>query len=296
MFWLKEAVAQSQVPKESVISVLKKNMSGFRPARDKSQLHASDTTKDNFCARHWAINELQQVKPKQEYLSTALATTYSLGSATARLLIEDWAGDSVVGNWECVKCGTFKSMCTNPGGWCSGTQKHIWKYHEVVFESPKYSITGSIDALFMLGTPLWRVVELKIIAVDMFEKLMAPLPEHRIRTSLYLKLIDESNSVWKSHINLNVGTVLYVSRGYGKKNAEHNDVLPFKEFEVKRDDSMIKQPLQQALALKMFREQKLLPSGICSTALDKPALKCSACKACFSGDYPPNFDWKELAV
>jgi hypothetical protein len=30
--------------------------------------------------------------------------------------------------------------------------------------------------------------------------------------------------------------VLYISRGYGKLNAEWNEILPFKEFVVKRND------------------------------------------------------------
>jgi hypothetical protein len=281
-------------PKESIIEVIRKNMSGMRPGRSREQLHASDITKEDFCPRKWALQDLQGIKEVPQYLSTALATTFSMGSMTAKTLIGEWSGESVIGNWECVRCKEFRTMTSKPTGYCATGGKHIWEYNEVVIEAPKYSIIGSLDAIFNLGSAYWRIAELKIMAPTEFDTLLAPLPEHRIRTSLYMKLIEESNNAWKPKFNLSAATVLYVSRGYGKKNAEFNEILPFKEFTVKRDDDITKPPVQKAKALKIFREEKKMPTGICNTALDKVAQKCEVCKNCFSGDHPANFSWKEL--
>jgi hypothetical protein len=73
-------------------------------------------------------------------------------------------------------------------------------------------------------------------------------------------------------------------------NAEWGEILPFKEFVVERDDDGIKPYLQRAKGLRIFREEKKMPSGICATATDKYAKKCEHCKACFSGDHPAQVD------
>ena len=299
MTWLKKAMESAVKPKESVISILRKNLSGVRKGRELSQLHASDITSPEFCPREWAFRDLHEIKSVPQWLSTATAATFSLGSMIAKLLIEEWAGNSVIGNWKCARCQDFRSMTVKPmwSGCTAGTHtKHLWEYEEVVFEFPEYAFSGSIDAIFNLGAPYWRIVELKIIAPDAFEKLLAPLPEHRIRTSLYLQLIANSKNVWRSSFNLSAATVLYVSRGYGKKNLEWDEVLPFKEFEVKRDDSSTEEALKRAKELKFFREETVMPSGICNTALDRFAKSCSFCKECFSGDYPANLKTTELKI
>lgn len=297
--WVQLAKAQIVVPKESLIGVLKKNMGGAREGRDRSIVHASDITKASFCPRQWALNDLQQIKSKPEYLSTTQQATFDVGRATAKLLVEEWAGDSVVGNWKCLRCEQTRTLCSKPLGICPDAKgkdrSHLWEYKEVCFESQSSNISGSIDSLFQFGTPYLRVTELKILSVDDFEKILAPMAEHRIRTSLYLHIVDESNSPYKSRFNLLEGTVFYVSRGYGKKNDLWNgEVLPFKEFVVKRDEEIIKEPIQKAKALKIFREEGKMPTGICNTANDNFAKKCDACKICFSGDYPAQVNWSFL--
>jgi hypothetical protein len=207
--WLKKAMAQQAAPKESVIGVLKKAMGGVRPGRDRSLIHASDITRPEFCPRQWAFHDLQGLKAKSEYLSVATAATYDIGNLTARTLIERWAGEYVVGNWECERCEQWRTLTTN-------------------------------------------------------------------------------------------ATVLYVSRGHGKANPDwkkpsgKDEVLPFKEFHIERDDEITKPPLQKAKALKIFRETAQMPTGICATALDKYAKTCDCCKICFSGDYKPQVHWANL--
>jgi hypothetical protein len=287
MSWLKKVVINAGAPKVSIIQALKSNMGGYQPARSIATVHASDITKSNFCPRHWALLDILKAQKKDEYISTALQATFDVGKATAKVLVEEWAGESAIGNWKCLRCDANKKMTTKPKKGCPGHgAKCLWEYEEPAFLSTQYGVSGSIDVLMELGVPLWMVTELKIIKVEDFENLVAPLPEHRIRTALYLKLIADSNDPAKNKINLHEARVLYVSRGYGKKNADHGDIMPFKEYTVQRDDTVLEKPLAKALQIKKFREDGLMPSGICNTALDKPAKSCNVCTQCFSGQFP----------
>src|SRR6185312_15433048 len=134
---------------------------------------------------------------------------------------------------------------------------------------------------FDLGVSKYMVTELKTINPDEFEKIVAPLPEHRLRTNLYLKLWADPGSTYTDRINLHEGRVLYVSRAHGKKNLDHNgEILPFKEYEVARNDDDLLPILNNAKQLKAYRDTMAMPSGICATALDKTAKSCSFCIRC----------------
>jgi hypothetical protein len=294
--WMKTATAAAQKPKESVIGVLKKNMGGYREGRARSELHASDITKEGFCPRRWALNDIAQKKTTPEYVNTSLRATFDIGSATAKVLIENWAGDAAIGNWICLRCKKFVTLGQKPPlkGCGLAGEDHIWQYEEFRIAAPEYAVSGGMDLLMNLGTAFLRVIELKIMAPDMWEKLVAPLPEHRLRTALYLKLIAESDSPFRSRFNTSEGTVLYVSRTHGRMNSVWSEVLPFKEFSVPREDELLKAPLQQAKSLKIFRETKEMPTGICATAADKYAKKCDVCTECFGGQYPAKINWQTL--
>ncbi len=296
--WLKNAIHQVTKPKQSIIGVLKQHLGGMQPGRSMSVLHASDVTKLEFCPRRWAFFDLLEKDPPSTMVSAALDVTFRLGLLTEQALIEDWAGEHVVGNWRCRHCSEQRSMTIKPDGWCKqGTQKHWWQYNQMIVDSPKYGIQGGIDALFQIGAPQLVVTELKIMAPKEFDDILTPLPEHRLRTNLYMKLIEESHHPYRDKINLQEGRVLYTSRGYGKMNAQWNEILPFKEFIVKRNDDDLKEFLKRATDLKVFRTQGLMPNGICSTALDKIAKQCSVCAQCFSGKYPAGqYPFKAEAV
>jgi len=297
MSWLKVAVANAQAPKKGVIDLLRKNLGGWQPARDIQVLHASDITKPRFCARKWVILREEHKPLKDQYVTAALQATFDVGNATARLVVEEWMREYAIGNWFCASCGATASMTSKPGtsGCSSHSGTHHWRYVEPVFVSPQFGISGSVDLLADLGGHKWQVVELKILNVDDFATIKVPLPEHRIRTNLYLKLIADSSSVWKDRINLHEGRVLYVSRGYGKKHETLDEILPFKEYVVKRDDKDLIPYLQQGMAVGMG-QKGVYPSGVCSTALDKQAKACSVCKQCFSGMYKATFNPTELEV
>jgi hypothetical protein len=288
MSWLRNALHQATRPKHSIIGVLKQTLGGPQPGRSMKTLHASDVTRPDFCPRKWALFDLFEKEPAMDMVSTAMDVTYRMGSVTEQLLVEEWAGDAVIGNWRCRYCNDQRTMVPKPSGFCIGGngRKHWWSYVQMVVEAPEYGIQGGIDALFNIGAPQLTVTEAKTLNPTEFESILAPFPEHRLRTNLYLKIVAESHSPYKDKINTSEARVLYISRSYGKMSVEWNEILPFKEFVVKRNDGDLTEFLKRAAALKAFRTVGLMPVGICTTALDKIARKCSVCSQCFSGKYP----------
>ena len=290
MNWLKKTVGDAEAPQFSIIDILKKNIGGFREARSRAKVHASDSTKPGFCPRQWALMEKLKIEQKDEYVGTALGATFDVGNAVEGLLVNRWAATHLVGRWKCETCGntTGKTnhLVKRPGNGCEAQGNCRWKYQQVSFESQDSGVIGSPDAIFDLGAQKYFLAECKIMKVEDFNDLMAPLPEHRIRTTLYMRLVAESGNPLKSQVSANHAKILYVSRGYGKKNLVEGAILPFKEYTVFRDDSVTVPVLAKAKQVKTFREFGKIPSGICATALDVKAKACQVCKQCFSGDFP----------
>jgi hypothetical protein len=284
--WLHNAIHQSNKPKQSVIGVLKRHLGGMHPGRSMKVLHASDVTKPHFCPRRWAFFDIFEKDPPPDPVSAALDVTFQMGLHAEQLVVEEWGGDAVIGNWRCRYCGEQRSMVPKPEGWCSDDRRHWWQYLQMTVEAPEYGIQGGIDALFNIGAPQLVITEMKTLNPTEFETILTPLPEHRLRTNLYMRILEQSLHPFKEKINTKEARVLYISRGYGKLNAEWNEILPFKEFTVKRNDGDLQEFLKRATLLKEFRDHGVMPPGICTTALDKIAKACSVCPPCFSGKYP----------
>jgi len=286
--WLKLATESANKTKDGVIHQLRKRIGGTEQGRSRSVLHASDITKPYFCPRQEALlDQAGVLLGAPSFVGTAQRVTYDMGSLTAKNLIENWAGDSVYGNWKCRRCNQQRTMTTKPGNGCGHSQDCIWEYREVVFKVEEYGLSGSVDALFNVGVPLLLITELKIMTPTEFDPLMAPLPEHRLRTNLYLRLAAQGKFIYDHMLNLNEGRVLYMSRGHGKKNEEHDgEIIPFKEYVVKRDDEGLDHILDKSKQLKVFRDTGAMPSGICNSIADKAAKNCNMCKQCFSGLQP----------
>lgn len=289
MKFLSIAASKALKPKESLVALLKKKMGGYQPERSHNTVHASDVTKPEFCARQYALLDATGKQRSPVFISAALQATFDHGHAISDLIREQWLGDAAIGNWRCLRCHAHRSFCSRPteiGCNAVGSDVHIWKYREVEFKLPYYGVSGSIDVFTDLGSSKVFPTECKIMAPQEWEKIVAPLAEHRLRTSLYLYLIRESNSPYKDKINTNEGWVLYVSRAYGKKHGELNEVLPFKAFKIPRDDQEIPQLLAKGRLVQAFREVGIMPQGICGSSADKFAKKCPVSKECFSGNYP----------
>ena len=300
--WLSTSLHAAKKPKNSIIDVLRSHLGGSRPGRGRAVLHASSATRPDFCPRQWVLMDQLGLADPPESIATAMAVTFAMGLAAETLLVEEWTGDRAIGNWICRHCHEQRSWSRKPGGYCKtesiapGAQprKHWWKYQQIVIEA--LGMVGSPDVLFDVGSPEMVLTELKTLNPTEFDKIVVPLPEHRLRTNLYLKMLDASTNPYRSKVNLTEARVLYISRSYGRMNAEWNEILPFREFVIKRTDADLKEALQKAKALELSRKNMGTPSGICDTALDLPAKKCPVCIQCFSGKHPGVVKWPELSV
>jgi len=288
--FIEDALAESYSAMNTVIGLLRERLNKVEPARQWDVIHASELTKDRFCPREVAITQLLGMKRPAGKLSMALAATFGIGCATADMVREDWLGDHAYGNWRCLRCKMRRVFEPHPEEKTTEVPcYHVWKYEEVVLNAPpEYDFNGSLDLLISMhpGSQKLTLCELKIKDKDEFTKLIAPEPEHRIRTALYLWLAEHSTHKDAWRIDSKVGKVVYVARSFGKKNeAEGGEIMPFKEYDVPRDDVGIAGALRKAKEVAAFRSQGVMPAkaGDPYCPLSKGCL-CAA--ACFSGKYP----------
>lgn len=288
-------VGEPLSPKEqSVISLLINEVGGYEKARDPKYVHASDLTKDHFCPRAVALHRIVNKPLKSSYVSAALRATFDVGNATADLVANQWLRGKAWGTWVCTRCFHVQGFTKlNPLAPKMGSTTACaslgcsYKYQEVKFGSLVMKVSGSLDLVLDLGRPKLTIVELKIMNTKDFDALVAPLAEHRLRTNLYMKIVEESGQAEKYGIDVKLAKVLYVSRGFGKKNDKHaGEILPFKEFDVHRNDVDLEPYVKKAKQLIAWEENKsVLPVKICKHGADGPAKLCGVAGECWSGKY-----------
>jgi hypothetical protein len=292
--------AKDLKPDRSMTFLLHNFLGGMDKSRSLSIIHASDVTKpEGFCPRYFALHDVTKTKPKDNYLSTSENVTYQMGRDLQDNVVH-WFADmgKAIGHWKCVNCNQLHEFCKRPFK-CKHCGCHVFKPEEVRFKSEISGTSCGVDMLITLGGPKLIPVELKTMDKDLFKELKAPLAEHRLRTNLYLRLIEESKHPFAKMIDTKTAQILYVSKGgYGCASPQLKGwgvteaFSPFKDYEIKRDDSATTPLVKRAKVVKDFRDGLVgMPCGICSTALVKRALSCSKKTACFSGDYPAQFDW-----
>jgi hypothetical protein len=77
---------------------------------------------------------------------------------------------------------------------------------------------------------------------------------------------------------------MYVSRGFGKKHAETGMILPFKEYDVLRDDQSVQPYFDLAQSVADARKQKqMITFKPCDSIACSQAKACPVVKQCFSG-------------
>jgi len=288
MSFLVDAVKESLAPKKTIINSLRENLGGEVKARSHEFIHASDITKETFCPREVALLDLTKGERKKEYIAPYLRVIFDMGDTLATLLREKWLGNLSWGNWRCRSCGMAQDLCKKPNELIAPFKcKHNWEYIEVRFHHPKYQFSGGIDVFLDLGAPKLTMVEIKTMDKDQFAALAAPLAEHRIRTNLYMRLIEDSEHPEKHRFDTQLAKVIYIAKSGGKKHPDYGDeILPFKEFDVVRDEEALKPALSLAAKVAVFRKKGIIPPGICPTSYSPTAKSCSVLQPCFSGKYP----------
>ena len=276
--------------------VLHSKLRRAEPDRSHKIVHASSLTQagtNRFCPRRSAImDKVALPNPPLRYLDTSMSMTFEIGRQVQDIVVNvlNEAGAAIT-NWKCDSCGgvTHKSMRPlNCGCGCRS-----FKPEEIRVRSSVSDISCGIDVFANLGEPKLRAVEIKTIAPEEFKKLIAPMWEHRVRTSLYLRCLAESDDPWKERVNTDMANVLYVSKGgYGTMDGTlagwgiGDKFSPFKEFVIHRNDQETEPYVAQAIRLKKFRQGEAgMPCGICTTAFDKTAQACPVSKQCFSGAF-----------
>lgn len=297
--------AKSLAPKNSVKHLLHKHLSGYEDGRSLKLIHASELTKpEGLCPRMYALADLVKAQPKDEWLSASSAMTFQIGRDQEKNIVQ-WFADmgKAVCHWKCIACGTLHEFQLRPHA-CKECGTKRFDHKEVRFESAVTGASCGIDLLLVFGEQKLRPIEIKTIDKEEFKALKAPLAEHRWRTQLYLRIIDESSHHTSKTIGTAEATILYVSKGgFGcldpelKKWGLHEDFSPFKEFTVKRDDAATDALAARSKVVKDFRDGKVgMPCGVCASSMSKRAMGCPVKKECFSGEYPATYDWKAANV
>ncbi len=290
----------------SIKRELHSSLAGMEDPRPHFPLRASDLLSQTheFCPREHAFLDLGVAKKKGQFIGTAQRMTFNHGKFMEDEIRNKHLRHLAVGHWVCSVCSkkhpTFGPV---PMVKCSGCgYSNRWRYEEPRFEDPYTSVSGGLDMLAKTKTTKLKILEVKTIAPEKFKELVAPLSEHRSRTTLYMSLAEKSAVEHSERVDTKSAIILYVTKSFGFKDdtlkalgVKDSGFSPFKEFTIKRDDSILSTPLARARVLKVWREdQKGMPCGICSNGLTKRAQNCSAISSCFSGKYQSTLTWPEL--
>jgi hypothetical protein len=289
----------SVVKKTGVKGYLHTHLPTINEHRGYFPLHASDLTKEDkeFCAREACLMIATEAGHPAEVIKTSLSYTFLIGRLIERELRNVWLKKIAWGRWDCPTCGHVIpwGSCPDQCSQC-GTDSLYIQYEEVPFEvvyeekseGKPFGVVCSPDILVALPEEnSLTLVEVKSMDKDMFRGLKAPLAEHRIRTNLYLRLIEESKSPRAKKINLQKASILYVCKGYGVKDSGmglfDGGFSPFKEYPVHRDDEATEVYLDKVREIVSWRESGDLPSRICTMPSNSRAKICSAKTPCFAG-------------
>lgn len=281
---------------------LHQHFSGPEKARPLHNVHASALTKaEGFCPRYYAIHDVTNAKLKNEWLSTSEAVTFAMGHGLQDTVAHAFADmGKAIGDWVCNGCSHRHEFRLRPDK-CVKCGCKSMKAEEMRFVSATSGASCGIDLLISRGHKKLLPVEIKTMDKDEFRKLTAPLQEHRLRTTYYLRLIAESDDPRAKTVETQEARILYTSKGgYGCAAPDlvgmglYDKFSPFKEYVVTRNDKLTDGLHQRAKVVKDFREGKVgMPCGICPTALSKRALGCEFKTKCFSGAHPPEYNWQE---
>jgi hypothetical protein len=298
------------MPPANMKLLLHTHLHGRDPQRSLALVHASALTKEDtpFCPRFYALADVTDTIPADGWISTSEQVTFAIGHGLQDQVVH-WFADMgrAVGHWKCLGCNHLHRFINRPMK-CHHCGSRNFKPEEVRFVSEKSGASCGIDMLYNAGKPKLRITEIKTMDKDVFKDLKAPLSEHRIRTMLYMRIIDESAgtgpTAWKNRIDTTEADILYVSKGgYGvadpdlKKWGLSEHFSPFKHYTVARNPKAVEPYSHAAKVVKDFRAKTAaMPTGICHTAMEKRAKACAMCKACFSGAFPAGYDWQSKTV
>jgi hypothetical protein len=188
------------------------------------------------CLRFHLIGHKCQY-PEYTNLGDAMKIIFSLGNAIHSWIqnTDDVISRNRCGWWECLACGDIIWAFGHPNIECPscGARRTAFRYkeHELMLDRPHLS-SGHPDLFLQVGSHI-RVVEIKTIAGDAFEKLNYPLIEHSWQLQYYMWACS-MDATLPVKVDEYVGYCLYVSKVPSWKK------LPYKMFVLERDPSILK--------------------------------------------------------
>ncbi len=274
--------------------LLHKHLSGYEPARSIQRIHASDLTndKEEFCARRHALLVLTNTKPKDKFVGTCSRVAWSM-SRIVQDEVTRWFADmgKAVGRWECSHCSTLTEIKKRPYR-CAQCDGGDLLPVEPRFLSAISGASCGIDLLVDTGVGKLTIVEIKALQKEDFKRLKAPVAEHRYRTNLYMRLVEECEDPISGSINTQEAIVLYVAKaGWGDIDPQiqnwgftEDKWSPFKAYTVRRDDTQTDEVCKKGQAWAEWKKGGSIPKGICPTPICNRAQHCEVGKRCFTGE------------
>lgn len=268
--------------KRTLTDLLHMSLSGHDEQRTKKWVHASELTKPGFCSRAHCLQAQTGKRGRRSFVTASMRVTFDIG-----WFLQDYISECLKeyawGDWKC--CHLVGTSCKHdeitPCSKCSNPPK----YEEARFYNPNTHISCGVDLILDLNEPKLRIVEIKTIKPEDFKKLAAPLAEHRLRTTLYMHTIENSEHPSKDLIDTTKATVIYVTKGgYGCKHSKHG-FSPFKEYDISYDSALIEPYVKMGKYIAGWVANKTndnLPGRICPTQYTSDAKYCPVVEECFS--------------
>jgi len=188
------------------------------------------------CNRFHVIGTIEKYE-KPEWSGVKERILFGIGNAYHYWVQNnvDLFEDRRIGWWKCLACGKVHSFGKPPTKHCKcGAHPRATEYLEHHMElKGKYPCGGHPDMFLYIDPHCTRVVELKSIKGDDFQKLKAPIIQHvyQIHTYMFGCAQDKTLPV---ETDPNLSYIMYLSKRHIVKT------LPLKMFTVERDESIIR--------------------------------------------------------
>ena len=247
--------------------------------RDCDPVHASDLTKEPFCARELWLRKKYKLAGREQFIPASVGWSFKFGDFLNQVMTEHLFPEQVYGKWECsnVQCkhtymGLGKKKCPNCG--------NKYEYKELVIIDDELNTTSSYDVFIVDGKRI-LLHEIKSIDKDKFRDLTKPLQEHNVRTQLYMSIIQENIKKFPNldkYMDKTGFYVAYFCKCAGLKDHTTGRVTPIKAFWVDYDKTLAEPYMDRA---KLVAGKKA-PDPISEKRSNKHCLKCTVKEKCKS--------------
>jgi hypothetical protein len=200
------------------------------------------------CMRKRVIGTLFQLMETQ-FIGVRQGLVYGIGNAIHYWMQNSNAvfGERRYGWWQCAACRTIRYFGAPPKKPCekckASAKASIYYEHRMKLLKP-WRLVGHPDMFFMSEDRAVRIAEIKTMAGEEFDKLVAPLIHHVWQLQTYMLGCSKDKEL-PIVIDKNVGYLFYVT----KKGSEKH--FPLKCFPVLWDNALVKKIIAK---LKAYTE------------------------------------------